>query len=92
LVVDSANNWVNPVPLATFADPPAPVHLPQPTAGGYPAGTQHPTDVVVGPGRDGAFIVDGFSTVIPYQPVSHSFGRPIPVCTGASSMTVAPSP
>jgi hypothetical protein len=92
LVVDSANNWVNPVPLATFADPPPPVHLPPSTSGGSSAGTQHPTDVVVGPGRDGAFIVDGFSTVIPYQPASHAFGRPIPVCTGASSMTVAPAP
>jgi len=92
LVVDSANNWVNPVPLATFADPPPPVHLPASPSGGSSAGTQHPTDIVVGPGRDGAFIVDGFSTVIPYQPVSHSFGRPIPVCTGASSMTVAPAP
>jgi hypothetical protein len=92
LVVDSANNWVNPVPLATFADPPPPVHLPPSTTGGASTGTQHPTDIVVGPGRDGAFIVDGFSTVVPYQPVSQSFGRPIPVCTGASSMTVAPAP
>jgi DNA-binding beta-propeller fold protein YncE len=92
LVVDSANNWVNPVPLATFADPPPPVHLPPSTSGSPSTGTQHPTDIVAGPGAEGAFIVDGFSTVIPYQPVTHSFGRPIPVCTGASSMSVAPAP
>ena len=31
LVVDAANNWVNPVPLATFANPPATGAAPDPT-------------------------------------------------------------
>ena len=55
-------------------------------------GTGHPTDIVFGPGNTGAFVVDGFNAVIPYQPGSQTFGRPIPVCAGASSMAVAPAP
>ena len=39
LVADAANNWVNPVPLATFADPADPVRLP--TTGGYRAPDRH---------------------------------------------------
>lgn len=92
LVVDSANNWVNPVPFATFTDPPAADHLPAVDTGPSVSGTQHPTDIVAGPGSVGAFVVYGFSTVIPYAPGSHSFGRPIRVCSGASSMAVAPAP
>ncbi len=92
LVVDSANNWVNPVPLATFANPPAPVRLPTQQAGSLNAGTQHPTDIVLGPAGTGAFVVEGFDTVLPYDPASQAFGKAIPVCAGASSMTVAPSP
>ncbi len=92
LVVDSANNWVNPLPLATFSDPPAPVRLPQPPAGAATSGTQHPTDIVLGPGQTGGFVVDGFNAVLPYDPASQRFGRPIPVCSGAASMTVAPAP
>ena len=92
LVVDSANNWVNPVPLATFSDPPAPVRLPQGAAAASTSGTQHPTDIVLGPGGTGAFIVDGFNAVRPYQPGSQTFGRAIPVCSGAASMAVAPAP
>jgi DNA-binding beta-propeller fold protein YncE len=89
LVADSANNWIIPVSLDNFADPDQPVRLPE-LAGA--AGTGHPTDVVFGPGSTGAFVVDGFSTVIPFRPGSRSFGRPIRVCSGASSMAVAPSP
>jgi hypothetical protein len=92
LVVDSANNWVNPVPFATFTDPPTPDRLPPVDTGPSVSGTQHPTDIVAAPGGIGAFVVDGFSTVIPYEPGSHSFGRPIPVCSGASSMAIAPAP
>jgi hypothetical protein len=89
-VVDSANNWVNPVPLATFFTPPTPVHLPPAGTGGSSSG--HPTDIVLGPGSTGAFIVEGFDAVLPYEPASETFGRAIPVCPGASSMAVAPSP
>jgi DNA-binding beta-propeller fold protein YncE len=92
LVVDSANNWINPVPLATFTNPPAPVRLPAQATGEPSSGTQHPTDIVLDPSGADAFVVEGFDSVLPYDPVSQSFGRPIPVCTGASSMAVAPSP
>jgi DNA-binding beta-propeller fold protein YncE len=92
LVVDSANNWVNPVPLATFSDPPSPVRLPQSSADASSSGTQHPTDIVIGPGRTGAFVVDGFGAVLPFEPASQTFGRAIPVCSGAASMAVAPAP
>ncbi len=91
LVADGANNWVNPVPLASFAAPPPPVRLPQRSAV-VSSGTGHPTDIVVGPGGAGAFVVDGFDAVVPFQPASDTFGRPIPVCAGASSMAVAPAP
>ncbi len=92
LVVDSANNWVNPVPLAALANPPAPVRLPAQQAGAPSSGTEHPTDIVLGPAGTGAFVVAGFDSVLPYDPVAETFGRAIPVCAGASSMAVAPSP
>jgi DNA-binding beta-propeller fold protein YncE len=90
LVADAADNWIVPIPLATFPVATPPVPLPVRRAGG--SGTGHPTDVVFGPAKTGAFVVDGFDTVIPYQPGSRSFGRPIQVCPGASSMAVAPAP
>jgi DNA-binding beta-propeller fold protein YncE len=86
-VVDSANNWVNPLPVAAFAAPPAPVRLPAGTGG-----NEHPTDIVMGPGGTTAYIVEGFDSVLPYTPSTQTFGRAIPVCTGASSMALAPSP
>jgi hypothetical protein len=92
LVADAANNWINPVPLDDFSDPPAPIRLPQQTRDSSTPGTGHPTDVVFGPGRSGAFVVDGFSVVLPYQPATQTFSPAIPVCSGASSMTVAPAP
>ncbi len=92
LVVDSANNWVNPVAQATFTDPPPPVRLPPRSGSSSDSGTQHPTDIVVGPDGTGAFVVDGFTAVIPYQPGTQAFGPPVPVCSGASSMAIAPSP
>jgi DNA-binding beta-propeller fold protein YncE len=92
LVADAANNWVNPVPLSSFSNPPDPVRLPERSTDAVTAGTQHPTDIVVGPGQTGAFLVDGFDAVIPYAPAPETFGEPIPVCSGASSMAVADSP
>ncbi len=58
----------------------------------HATGTGHPTDIVLGPDQTGAFIVDGFDAVIPYSPASQTFGDPIPVCSGASSMAVAAAP
>jgi len=92
LVVDSANNWVNPVPVASFANPPTPVRIPPQGTGTPASGTEHPTDIVLGPQGFGAFVVVGFDAVLPYNPGSEAFGPAIPVCTGASSMAVAPSP
>ncbi|MGH9080454.1 MAG: YncE family protein, partial [Acidimicrobiales bacterium] len=91
-VVDNANNWINSVDAATFADPPPPIRLPQRPGTSSASGTQHPTDIVLGPGGTGAFIVVGFTSVIPYRPATQTFGRPVTVCSGASSMAVAPSP
>ncbi len=56
------------------------------------SGTEHPTDIVTGPGGTGVFIVDGFTSLIPYQPATQRFGRPVAVCSGASSMAIAPAP
>ena len=92
LLVDGANDWVNSVSLADFTDPPDPVVLPQQPGTATTAGTQHPTDIVVGPGRTGAFVVAGFHTVIPFDPGTGAFGRPIRVCSGASSMTISVAP
>jgi len=86
LVADSGDNWVVPVPVADLATPSAPVRLPTgaPTA----IGTGHPSDLVVGPGSTGAFVVAGLDTVLPYAPATATFGRPLRVCEGASSMAV----
>ncbi|MBV8463567.1 MAG: hypothetical protein JO368_09755 [Acidimicrobiales bacterium] len=92
LVADAANNWVNGVPLGSFTDPPAPVPLPAHPGRAAITGTEHPTDIVAGPGRTGAFLVDGFDAVLPYDPTTSAFGKPIAVCSGASSMSVAPAP
>ena len=92
LVADAANNWVNPVAVATFATPAAPVPLLESGSRSAASGTQHPSDIVIGPGDTGAFVVDGFDAVIPYSPTTQVFGPPIGVCSGASSMTVAPAP
>ena len=87
LVADSANNWIVPVPVADMATPSDPVRLP--TGGSdVAAGTEHPSDVVVGPGSTGAFVVAGLDTVLPLTSATGTFGRPIRVCSGASSMGV----
>jgi DNA-binding beta-propeller fold protein YncE len=92
LVADAANNWVNPVTLADFSDPSTPIRLPERTGRTSTPGTGHPTDIVFGPGRTGAFVVDGFSALLPLQPGAPTFGPAIPVCSGASSMAVASAP
>jgi DNA-binding beta-propeller fold protein YncE len=92
LVADAANNWVNPISVATFSSPSNPVRLPQLTSGSTATGTGHPTDIVIGSGQTEAYLVDGFDAVIPYSPESQTFGDQIPVCSGASSMAVAAAP
>ena len=88
LVADSANNWVDPVPAAgpsgrhppvrpahRAATPPARARTTRPTSWSDPA-------------PPGAFVVDRPR----HRPALHAglgtFGRPIPVCAGASSMAV----
>lgn len=92
LVADAANNWVNPISVATFSSPSNPVRLPQLSSDSTATGTGHPTDIVIGPDQTEAYLVDGFDAVIPYSPESQTFGDPIPVCSGASSMAVAAAP
>ncbi len=87
LVADSANDWIVPVSLAAFGSPGPPVPLP---TGGAAGG--HPSDIVVGPGTTGAFVVEGYGSVVPYAPATRTFGRPVRVCSGASSMAVAQTP
>jgi DNA-binding beta-propeller fold protein YncE len=88
LVPDIANNWIVPVPVANLGSPSPPVRLPVGT-GTAGTGTGHPSDIVVGPGTVGAFVVTGLDTVLPFTPATGLFGRPIRVCPGASSMAVA---
>jgi hypothetical protein len=89
LVADSANNWVAPVAVASLGTPSGPVRLPS----GDPAtaGTDHPSDIVTGPGATGVFVVAGLDTVLPFAPATETFGSPIRVCAGASSMAVSGS-
>jgi DNA-binding beta-propeller fold protein YncE len=92
LVADAANNWVNLVQATAFAAPLLPAKLPEQGGSATTGGSQHPTDIVIGTGDTGAFVVDGFNSVIPFAPSSQVFGPPIRVCSGASSMAVAPAP
>lgn len=87
LVADSANNWIVTVPVADLGTPSGTVRLP--TGGSAAsAGTDHPSDLVVGPGTTGAFVVSGLDSVLPFAPATGAFGRPIRVCEGASSLAV----
>ena len=88
LVADSADNWIDVVPTADFTQPLTPVRLP----GGDGSGTDHPTDIVTGPGTTGTFVVTGLGTVLPYDAVHQTFGRAIRVCSGASSMSAGGTP
>jgi DNA-binding beta-propeller fold protein YncE len=92
LVADSADNWIDTVPVADFANPLAPVRLPSGGTTAAVSGTDHPTDIVTGPGTTGAFIVTGHGTVLPYDPARQTFGRAVRVCSGATSMTVDGTP
>jgi hypothetical protein len=92
LVADSADNWIDDVPVADPAHPLAPVRLPTDTGTAAASGTDHPTDIVTGPGSTGAFVVTGLGTVLPYDPTRQTFGRSIRVCSGASSMTAGVTP
>ena len=76
-MADSANNWIVPVPVAGLATPSDPVRLPTGAVGRRP-GTDHPSDIVVGPGATGAFVVAGLDTVLPYAPATGTFGRADP--------------
>ncbi len=71
LVADAANNWINPVPLDAFSDPPDPSPAAPAEPGQLDPGTGHPTDMVFGPGRSGAFVVDGFTRGPPVPPANH---------------------
>ncbi len=86
LVADSADNWLVPVPLARLGTASSPVRLP--TGDPAAAGTDHPSDIVTGPGTTGMFVVTGLDTVLPFSPATGTFGSPIRVCSGASSMAV----
>lgn len=87
LVVDSANGWLDTVLTADPTRPLGPVRLPSGGGTAATSGADHPTDVVVS--AVGAFVVTGLSTVLPYRPDRRSFGAPVRVCSGATSMAVA---
>ena len=87
LVADSADNWVVPVPVGRLGTPSDPVRLP--TGASAAAGTDHPSDIVTGPGTTGVFVVTGLDTVLPFLPAAGAFGTAIRVCAGASSMAVS---
>jgi len=88
LVADSANNWIDTVLTADPAQPLTPLRLPTGTGTATASGADHPTDVVTSPEDVGAFVVTGLGTVLPYHPSHRTYGTPIRVCTGATSMAV----
>jgi len=88
LVADSANNWVDTVLTADPTQPLAPLRLPTGSGTASSSGADHPTDVVTSPGDVGAFVVTGLGTVLPYHPSHRTYGSPIRVCPGATSMAV----
>jgi DNA-binding beta-propeller fold protein YncE len=92
LVADAANNWIDTVETSSVTTAVQPVSLPSAVGGSTDTGTDHPTDLVVGPAADGAFVVDSFGAVLPYSWSTRRFGHPVAVCSGASSMVVAPAP
>ena len=89
LVADSANNWIDGVRTADPAQPLAPVRLPTGSGTASASGADHPTDVVTSPDSWGAYVVTGLSTVLPFRPAHRTYGAPIRVCSGATSMAVS---
>ena len=89
LVADSANNWIDTVLTADPAQPLPPLRLPTGSGTASASGADHPTDVVTSPEDVGAFVVTGLGTVLPYLPTHRTYGTPIRVCTGATSMAVS---
>ena len=89
LVADSANNWIDAVLTADPANPLTPVRLPTGSGTASTSGANHPTDVVTSADSAGAFVVTGLGTVLPYRPEQRTYGAPIRVCSGATSMAVS---
>jgi DNA-binding beta-propeller fold protein YncE len=89
LVADSADNWIVTVLTADPATPLSPVRLPTGSGTASASGADHPTDVVTSPDSAGAFVVTGLGTVLPYRPENRTYGAPIRVCSGATSMAVS---
>ena len=88
-VTDLGNNWVDPVPVPrTLA--------PSPRSGSRPAATGWRSSIRAtsssrAPGPQ-AYVVAGFDTVLPFNVVARQYGNAIPVCAGASSMSIALTP
>ena len=89
LMADSGNNWMVPVPTADPGNPSGPVRLPSGGVASAGSTSGHPSDIVVGPGPTGAFVVAGLDAVLPFDPTTNTFGRAVKVCSGAASMAVA---
>jgi len=85
-VLDAANDWITEAPAATLV--PAPPYRIPAEPGTAAAGVQHPTDMVLAPGGSTAYVVDGFDALVPFHLTSHTYGAPIGVCSGASSMAI----
>ena len=92
LVADGPNNWVVPVQVGSTLTPHPPVRMPVQSGAGGGLSTQHPTDLVLDPGGSTAWIVTGFDALLPLTVSSLTYGTPVPVCTGAASVALAPSP
>ncbi|MDA8367111.1 MAG: hypothetical protein M0Z62_09170 [Actinomycetota bacterium] len=92
LVADGPNNWVVPVKMGTTLTPDPPLRMPVQSGAGGGLSTQHPTDLVLDPGGSTAWIVTGFDALLPLNVSSLTYGSPVPVCAGAASVALAPSP
>ncbi len=92
LVADGPNNWVVPVAVGSTLVPRPPARMPVQSGADGGLSTQHPTDLVLGPGGGTAWIVTGFDALLPMAVPSLTYGNPVPVCTGAASVVLAPSP
>lgn len=87
-VADASRNWMVPVTLAASGAPttPGPVAIPGDDA------VEHPSDVVPA-GTSASFeLVAPQGVMLSFDPTTHAYGKPVAVCTGATSVAVAPSP